>query len=83
MSVQQADLDRPCHDHAPFHFQTLASEYFFDKVQHWLYVWNVQFMVHKSSAQEKIQKQTYPWWRWQQKQKANISLEHTTATSLY
>lgn len=35
VSVQQADHDRPFHDHVPFHFQILASGLLFNKVRKW------------------------------------------------
>lgn len=80
VSVQQVDLDRPCHDHVLCHFQTLASEWLLIKVQ-WYFDCNVHGMIRESNGQQrKSKRKDIHGGRWQQKQKANISLEQIKAT---
>ena len=55
VNVQQVDLDRPGHDHALSHFQTLASERLLIKVQ-WYFDCNVHGMIRDSNGQQRKSK---------------------------
>lgn len=86
MSVRQVDRDRPCHDHGLFCFQTLASERLLDQVQYWIFclLCTVHGMIRESNVQQrKSKRKDIHGGRWQQKQKANTSLEVIKATLLY